>query len=367
MASLLHFYIGTYTTPILFGSGEKIRAEGEGIYRFSYDPSTRVFTPAAVAAKTENPSFVTRSPSGRYLYAVNELPEWEGRASGGVSSFLIDPETRDLALLNQRPSEGTDPCHICVSEKESHLFVSNFMSGSLSIFPLKPDGSLGPCRFFSQHRGKSLHPVRQASPHVHSVVFPPAGDLAYVSDLGLDRVMVYGCDFSRETFAQIPGLSLDAPPGSGPRHCVFSPSGVFCYVVCELSSSILVWGQKENGFILLQTLSTLPEGFSGRSTCADVLLSPDGAFLWATNRGHDSIVLFKRDPETGLLEKAGFTPSGGVTPRSFMMDPSGQYLAVANQESDNVVLFSVEEKTGLLHKEGEVSIPSPSCVCLYRS
>lgn len=365
MQADLLFYIGTYTTPIIFGSGERIRAEGKGIYSFSFNPATKKISKPLLLAQVPNPSFLALSPTGRYLYAVNELPSWEGLDSGGISAFSVDSAKGELTLLNQRPTGGCDPCHVCVNSKESHVYVSNFMSGSLSVFPISHDGSLKESSCFIQHEGSSINSIRQKSPHVHSVVFSGKEDFALVSDLGIDRVVAYRPDFLKGSLKEEPRLSLPIPPGSGPRHCVFSADGLFCYVICEMSSTLLVWGRNKDtdSFIHLQTVSTLPAGYTEHSTCADLCLSHDGSYLYASNRGHDSIAIFKRGPKSGLLRLIDIIPSGGKTPRSFSLDPTGNFLIVSHQLSDNIVIFEINQNTGLPQTVDEVFIPSPVCVC----
>jgi len=359
----MRVYVGTYTRPILFGSGKVLQGKGEGIYLYTMDPRSGKL---AFHSLTEavNPSYVAFSSDGRFLYAVNELKSFQGEHSGAVSAFSIDRDG-GLALLNQRPTRGTDPCHLSVDKSGSWVFVANFMSGSVCVFPAKRDGSLGEASDFVQHQGSSVDPARQRGPHAHSVTYDDSARLLFVPDLGLDRLVVYELEPRQGRLKVRDDLAAAVKPGSGPRHLVLHPNGEYAYLINELDSTItaLALNRTRGALTSIQTVPTLPEGFHGPSTCADVQVTPDGAFLYGSNRGHDSVVAYRIDGATGTLSLIGHTLTGGRTPRSFAVDPGGRFLLVANQDTDTVVTFAVDQRTGKPEQTGHVTeVPTPVCV-----
>jgi 6-phosphogluconolactonase len=357
-------YVGTYTEPIQFGTGRVLRGKGGGIYLFRLDGASGALEPLGTTPAT-NPSYLALDPTGRCLYAVNELKTYGGQPSGTVSAFSVDSATGALKFLNRRLTGGTDPCHVVVSPSGSHVFVANFMSGSVCVLPVHADGSLGEASGFVQHRGSSVDPIRQAGPHAHSVTLDPGGRFALVPDLGLDEVMIYRVDARRGTLepADVPWIATR--PGAGPRHVAFHPAGSFAYLINELDSTVvaLSYDGWTGALRELQTVPTLPEGFEGPSTCADVQVSPSGAFLYGSNRGHDSLAIFVIDPLAGRLGLVGHELTRGRTPRSFGIDPTGRFLLVANQDSDTIVTFRVHASLGTLEPTGHVApVPTPVCV-----
>jgi 6-phosphogluconolactonase len=266
---------------------------------------------------------------------------------------------------NKQPTLGTDPCHIEINSKGTELFVSNFMSGSICVLPVRPDGSIGELSQFIQHTGSSINPQRQSSPHVHSLIFSPDEQYAFVPDLGLDKLMIYKTNSGSSplTESEIPYFQTE--PGAGPRHGAFNPSGEYFYLINELNCTILVLSnnKKSGGFSNLQSVSSLPEGVDvvGNS-CADIHITPDGRFLYGSNRGHNSLILYGINEQSGLLEYIGCQPCGGRTPRNFVIDPSGNYLLCANQDSDDITVFKIDQKNGLLKEITKCHIPTPVCV-----
>jgi 6-phosphogluconolactonase len=368
MASDVLVYVGTYTEPIRFGTGRVLQGKGEGIYVYRLDQASGALEPLSQTEST-NPSYLALDPTGRFLYAVNELKTYEGQASGTVSAFAVDGATGALQLLNRRLTGGTDPCHVVVNRDGTHVFVANFMSGSVCVLPVCDDGSLGEASDFIQHRGWSCDPVRQAGPHAHSVTLDPANRFALVPDLGLDRLLVYGFDRRRGTLAPADVPWIVTTPGAGPRHVAFHPGGAFAYLINELDSTVLALSYDATTGMLKerQTVPTLPDGFEGTSTCADVHVSRSGAFLYGSNRGHDSLVIYAIDPPTGRLTYVGHEPTRGRTPRSFGIDPASRFLLVANQDSDAIVTFRVDPSTGTLAPTGRVTpVPTPVCVTFLR-
>ncbi len=368
MTDALLVYVGTYTEPIRFGSGKVLQGKGEGIYFFWMDRSSGAMEPAGQATGVANPSYLAFDPTRRFLYAVNELKTCEGRPGGSVSAFAVDPGTGRLGFLNRRPTGGADPCHLAIDRKGAYVLVANFMSGSICVLPVRADGSLGEASHIVQHQGSSIDPLRQRGPHAHSVTLDEANRFAFVPDLGLDKLMVYRLDAGRGRLEphDVPWIAVK--PGAGPRHLAFHPSGRFAYLINELDSTILALSYDgESGTLkALQRISTLPANFSGESTCADVQVAPSGGFLYASNRGHDSIAAFRIDRRTGGLTGVDHWPTGGKTPRHFGIDPSGRFLLAANQDTDTIVTFRIDEQTGSLRPTGHVTqVPTPVCVKFF--
>src|SRR5208283_3588528 len=358
-------FVGTYTDPILFGTGKILQGKGEGIYVYRLDPSSGALEFVSKTSGITNPSYLAFDATQTYLYAVNELKVYAGKPTGTVSAFAVDQQTGKLKFLNRQPTYGTDPCHVVVDRQRTHALVANFMSGSVCVLRVSDNGSLEEASDFIQHQGSSIDPVRQQGPHAHSVTLDPSNRFALVPDLGLDKLMVYRFDAKRGTLEANAVPWIKMKPGAGPRHICFDPGGRFAYLVNELDSTIAVlsYDGRAGTFEHLQTVPTLPEGFGGESTCADIQVSSSGTFVYASNRGHDSIVIYQIDPLTGKLSHVGHEPTQGKTPRSFGIDPSGRFLLVANQDSDSVVTFRIDADSGKLQPTGHVAqVPTPVCV-----
>jgi len=346
-------YVGTYTDH-----GSK------GIYAFRFDSSTGKLTSLGLAAEAAEPSFLTVDSRGRFLYAANETLNYNGQPTGAVSAFAIPPKTGKLALLNQVSSRDEGPAHITLDRTGKYAFVSNYTLGSVAVFPVLKDGRLGEATSFVQHKGSSVNPQRQKGPHAHAVALSPDNRFAVVADLGLDQLLVYPFDAAKGTLGAKPQI-VRASPGAGPRHLVFSADGQFLYVINELQSTVVAYSYNVvTGTLLqLQTISTLAKGFSGNSTAAEIEISPSGKFLFASNRGDDSIAVFAIDLHTGTLTQVETDRTGGKTPRNFAIDPTGSWLLAANQDSDQIVVFRIDGKTGHLVRTGEVpQVPSPTCL-----
>jgi 6-phosphogluconolactonase len=357
-------YVGTYTERILFGTGEVYQGKGQGIYRFALDPDTGRLQPCGLTPGVLNPSFLALDPRRGFLLAVNELEEFEGQATGTLSAFAVDPADGSLTLLSRQPTRGTDPCHVVMESGGRYALVSNYMSGSLSVLPLAADGRLGEAVGFAQHEGRGPHPLRQRGPHVHSVTLLPGEGTILVADLGLDRLVAYRFDpESGELEADAAG-GLQLPPGAGPRHLALHPDERHAYLVNELNSTVVALQCDSRGRVaLLDTCPTLPQGFSGQNIAADIHLTPDGRFLYVSNRGHDSIATYAVEPGSGRLRHVGHTSAQGRTPRNFAVVPEGGLLLVANQDSDLLVSFRIDLETGGLEPTGHVAeVPNPVCV-----
>jgi 6-phosphogluconolactonase len=350
-------FVGTYTG----GAGNS-----KGIYRFDFDPATGQLTHRALAAEINNPSFLAIHPNHRFLYAVGELESFEGKKnSGAISAFAIDPKTGDLKLLNQRPSGGAGPCHLIVDKKGGHVLAANYSGGSVCVIPIDDDGQLGQATAFKQHVGSSVNKQRQEGPHAHSINLDAANRFAVVADLGLDKVMIYKYDAGKGTLTPNDPSATDITPGSGPRHFAFHPDGRHAYVINELTSTVTAMDyDAEHGVLKpIQTISTLPADFRGETTCAEVQVHPSGKFLYGSNRGHDSIAVFRIDSESGRLTAAGHQSQEIKTPRNFGIDPTGSFLIVANQDSNSMVVFRINGETGELTPGGtKVEVPMPVCV-----
>ena len=347
-------YVGTYTSR---GS--------EGIYAYRYDPLTGDLSPLGVVAHTENPTFLAISPNKKYLYAANEVAEIDGQPGGAVSAFSIDPDTGALTFLNRQPSCGKGPCHVTVDKTCQYVLVANYSSGSASILPIQEDGRLGEASDFVQHEGFGPNERRQQGPHAHSVTLSPDNRFAFVADLGLDKIMIYQLDLAEGKLRPNDPPWAETYPGAGPRHFVFHPSTKYAYIINEMGSSVtaFAYDAARGALSELQTLSTLPDSFGGRNTCADIHVSASGRFLYGSNRGHHSIAIMSIDPHTGRLTPIGHESTRGKTPRNFGLDPSGAFLLAANQDTNNIFAFQVNQETGELTQTGDdTKVPAPVCV-----
>ena len=349
-------YVGTYTE-----NGSK----SKGIYAYRYDAATQELTSLGLAAETTNPSWIAIHPNGRFLYAVNEVQNYKTANSGGVSAFSIDRATGKLTLLNEVRSRGADPCHISVDHTGQFLLVANYTGGNIAAFPILSNGKLGDASAFVQHTGHGPNLKRQEGAHAHSIDLSPDDRFAIVDDLGLDELLVYKFDATRGMLAVNDPPYAKLEPGAGPRHFALHPTGQFAYVISELRSTVTAFSAdlKTGAFHPLQTISALPNDFKGENDDAEIEVHPSGRFLYASNRGHDSITIFAIDPSKGTLGLVDYTPTRGKTPRSFEIDPTGTLLFAENQESNNIVVFRIDQKNGKLAATGKVlEVSQPVCV-----
>ncbi len=358
-------YVGTYSEPILFGTGQVLQGQGKGIYAFRLNADAGALTPVSVSEGIRNSSYLAFHPTRQFLYCVNEFKEFEGKASGAVSAFRIDRTSGKLEFINMKASRGTDPCHLIVDATGRNLLIANFASGSVCVLPIGPDGSLGDATDFKQHEGSSIDPKRQAGPHAHAVEIDKQNRFVFVPDLGMDKVIIYR--FDPETGRLTPNEKapfVASAPGAGPRQLVFHPSGKFAYLINELNSTMTAYRYYPATGALeeLETLPTLPAGFSQHSTCAEVQIHPSGRFLYGSNRGHDSIVIYALGGD-GRMSIVGHESTRGKIPRNFEVSPDGRYLAAANQDSNNIVMFRIDASTGKLTPTGSVvEAGTPICV-----
>jgi 6-phosphogluconolactonase len=352
-AGELLVYVGTYTT-----------GKSEGIYLYRLNLSSGELKHVATTSRVVNPSFLALAPGRRYLYAVNEVEDFEGKKSGAVSSFAVDQRTGELRLLNQQPSLGADPCYVDVDAAGRFVLIANYTGGNVAVFPVQRDGSLGQATDMKQARGSSVNRERQEGPHAHCILLDSANRFAYSCDLGTDKIMIFRFDARNGKLLPNKPPWVQTKPGEGPRHLAFHPSGKYVFVLNELHSTVTAFTRDpEKGSLKeLQTLTTLPKDFTGTNTSADIHVSPDSRFLYCSNRGHDSIAIFGINPRGGL-SPIGHESTRGMTPRNFAIDPTGAFLLVANQKSDNIVVFRLDQRTGRLSSTGQTAeVPSPVCL-----
>ncbi len=345
-------YIGT--------TGGQPPTQGKGIYVCKFDPASGTLTTPELAVETKRPSFVALHPNGKFLYAVHE-------SSGGIGAvaFSIDRATGKLTEINEQPSGGQGPCFVAVDATGKTLLIANYGSGALASLPIAEDGSLQAPVSVIQDQGTGPNPKRQAGPHAHSFNVDPSNHWAIGCDLGTDQVLVFKLDAATATLTPADPPFVMTHPGTGPRHLAFSPDGKFAYVIGELGNTItaFAWDAANGKLSELQAISTLPEGYAKDSFCAEVRVHPNGKFLYASNRGDDSISLFLIDPSTGMLTLKGQTKTGGHFPRNFNLDPTGQWLIAANEYSNDLFVFRIDQTTGELQATGHrVESPAPSCV-----
>jgi 6-phosphogluconolactonase len=346
--------------PVYFGTYTSGKNSSKGIYRSVLDTETGELSAPVLAAEAENPSFIEIHPGGKFLYAVSESGD-----AGTVSAFAIDPDTGNLKLLNSRPSGGSGPCHVNIDRSAKNVLVTNYGSGSASVIPIKSDGSLAEPTGFVQHEGASVNPQRQNGPHAHSVNLSPDNRFAFVADLGLDKIMIYKLNVEKGTITANDPAFAKVKPGAGPRHFAFGIDGRYAYVINELDGTVTAFAYEPASGTLteIQSITTLPDGFAGSSSCAEVRVHPSGRFLYGSNRGHDSIAVYRIDPAKGTLTFVEHERAGIKTPRNFNIDPTGKFCLVANQDGNSVIVFRIDQKTGALEPTGhKISIGRPVCI-----
>jgi 6-phosphogluconolactonase len=355
---VLSVYIGTYTKgPLSGGNGRS-----QGIYRTTFDPTTGRLSDIELAAACDNPSYLAVHPNGRFLYAVNEVDDFDGQRSGAVSAFAIEP-SRGLRLVDRRSSHGADPCHLSLTRSGRHLLVANYHGASVSSYLIDGDGCLRDAGTV-RHQGAGPHP-NQTAPHPHYAAEGWEPGLVYVADLGLDRVLLYRLDEATGALTAAEPAFASLHPCAGPRHLAFAPHGRFAYVNNELASAVTVLSRNPltNALADVQTIGTLPPEYHGKNDTAEIALTPDGRFAYVSNRGHDSLALFSVDASDGRLSARGHVATGGSCPRDFKLDPAGRFLLVENQRSDSIVVFAIDRATGALGEtESVLAVPTPVCL-----
>ncbi|WP_206028518.1 lactonase family protein [Thalassoroseus pseudoceratinae] len=351
---------------VYFGTYTRGDSASEGIYLSRLDLTTGELSKPELAAKLPNPSFLEFHPNKKFAYAVSEMANFEGKKTGAVTALAIDSQTGKLTELNRKPSGGVGPCHVSVDAKGTTVFVANYGAGSCASLPIEDDGSLQDPATVMQHEGSSVNPRRQKGPHAHSINLDPANKHAYVCDLGLDQVLIYGFDPNTSELTKNDPPFAKIEPGSGPRHFAFHPNGKTAYINGEMTMTVvtLEYDADTGGMTPVQTLSTMPEKHNGTNlSTAEVRVHPSGKFVYVSNRGHHTIAIFRVNPDTGKLSAVGHASTRGETPRNFNITPDGKFLLAANQDSDDVAVFTIDQETGKLDPVGEpVSVPMPVCV-----
>jgi 6-phosphogluconolactonase len=352
MAPILDIWVGAYADR-----------NDVGITMLQLDTSSGQLTKRSEFKGIDNPSFLTTDKQGRYLHVVSEVMETEGHATGELVTFELPRDSSEaLHEVTSHHTLGGAPCFVMMDASEQYIAVSNYMGPSVTIYSLTEDGIPGPASVRFRHTGSGPNAERQEMAHPHSAVFSPDGQYLFVPDLGLDKIMVYAFDVAGQQWVGHDAVSL--APGAGPRHFKFHPSGEAAYVVNELDCTVTRFTYEQPGLLVKQeSLTTLPDSFSGESTCAELVISPDGRYLYASNRGHDSLAIMKLNEQSGQLEAAGFVSTRGRVPRNFALTPDGKWLLAANQESNSLVLFSVDAQSGYPVYAGvELVISKPVCV-----
>jgi 6-phosphogluconolactonase len=345
-------YVGTYTD-----------GTSRGIYRFAFDPASGRASAPVLAGEAKSPSFLALHPSGRFLYAVSEVGDFGGAATGAVLAFAIDAKSGDLKLLNAQPSAGAAPCHLVIDKGGRNLLVANYGGGNVALLRIGADGALAPPSSVQAHAGQGPNTTRQQKPHAHGIYLDPAERFAFAPDLGADRVFVYRFDAERGSLA--PHGAGELEPGAGPRHMAFHPAAPHAYVINELANTITRFGYdaRKGTLTRAESTNTLPAGFAGTSYTAEIEASPDGRFLYGSNRGHDSLVVFKIDATTGRLALAGHAPVGGSWPRHFKLDATGRVLLAAHQRGGTLAFFRLDAATGMPSPLGSsLALDRPACV-----
>jgi 6-phosphogluconolactonase len=352
--------VGARTAVVYFGTYTGRDGGSRGIYRSVLDLETGELSDPVLAAEARNPSFLEMHPNGRYLYAVSE-----SGGAGSVSACAIEAASKELRLLNQRPSGGAGPCHVSIDRAGKNVLVANYGGGSASVIPIRPDGSLGEPTGHVQHEGSSVNPKRQSKPHAHSINVSPDDRFAFVADLGLDKIMIYRFDVQGGTIVPNDPSFTTVAPGAGPRHFAFHPNGRHAYVINELDCTITAFAYDADTGALteIQTVPTRPDDFEGANTCAEVRVHPSGRFLYGSNRGHDSIAVYRIDAPAGTLTLVEHESRDIETPRNFNIDPSGTFCLVANQGADSVVVFRIDQETGALAPtDRTITVGRPVCI-----
>ena len=345
-----YLYVGTYT-----------RKTSEGIYVYRFNTKTGDFTSVSIAKGVSNPCFLAISADKRFLYANG------GMTGDTARAFAIEKSSGKLTLLNSQATDGKGGAHIAVDKTGKWVIVGNYGSGSLGVLPTETDGSLGKVSQVIQHEGKSIDSERQTKPYVHSINIAPNNKDVFVPDLGTDKIVTYSLD--AKTGQLTPGNPpfTTVTPGSGPRHFTFHPNGKFAYVVQEMGATITGFNYSTGKLAAFQTVNMLPEAYTGRKWAADIHISPDGKFLYGSNRAHESLVIFSIDQKTGQLTLVGHQPVNGKTPRNFAIDPTGNFVLVANQDSDNITIFKRDRQTGKLTFTGkQIMVSMPVCLLLMQ-
>ena len=348
-------YVGTYTDD----------GRSDGIYLIRIDGRSGQLRLAGSAAAGANPSFLAIHPNGRVLYAVNELEQYNGRATGAVGAFAIAGDTGALTNLGEEPSEGGAPCFVSVDGSGRVVLIANYVGGSVALLPIQSDGVLAPATSVVKHTGSGPNADRQNEPHAHCIVADPSNRFALAADLGADRVFVYRLDLDGKSLRHVEAGDAVMRAGAGPRHIAFHPTLPLLFVACELDSTVvsLRFENARGALSPLETRSTVPAGWIGTNYPADIHIAPSGRTLYVSNRGHNSLAVFSVAEATGALSLVQLVPTGGDWPRNFSLDPTGRWVLVANQRSNSIIVFGRDEESGKLTSTRQrIALPSPVCL-----
>lgn len=351
-------YIGTYTS----------NSKSEGIYVYKLNLSNGQLSPHKIVKGAVDPSYLAIDKEHRWLYAVNETEEYEGKKSGAVSAYSIDEKTGDLTFLNKQPSLGGAPCFVSVSDNGKFALLANYVGGNIASFSIEKDGELGAAIDLKQHFGSGANKNRQDSPHAHSITLDAKNNYAIACDLGIDKAVIYKFDAkSGKLQTNEAQTFFQTKAGAGPRHFVFHPNQKFAFLINELDSTIisLKYDGEKGVLSEIQTVKTIPTNYAraADNSGADIHVSPDGKFLYGANRGHNSIVSYRINEQNGTLEYVENVSTEGKTPRNFAIEPTGNFLLVANQNSDSIIVFRIDKTTGKIAKTGFTAIvPKPVCL-----
>jgi len=352
------FLIGTNTT------GANASAS-RGIYSAVLNAADGTIADLKLAAEVPTPSFLAHHPTHDVIYAVVGAAEFNGESGGGIVAFSRDASTMEWKPLSNQAVGGQNPCHLALDPTGQIVITANYGDGTVSVFPVRADGSLGPRSQLIQHTGSGPNESRQKGPHPHGITFSPDSRLVFVPDLGIDQIKIYDVDASGARLTPAQPDAVDLPSGAGPRHFVFSPDGKHAYSINELDSTITVfaWDSAKAVLAALASVSTLPTDWTGKNSTAEIAVHPSGQFVVGSNRGHDSLAVFKRDTTTGMLSPLSVVACGGEKPRSFSFSPDGHWVVVANQSSNTLTTFAFDAATGALTPTGHsADVGMPVCV-----
>ncbi|MFO0979572.1 MAG: lactonase family protein [Planctomycetaceae bacterium] len=358
MADKVRIYIGTYTEGL-----------SKGVYTCEFDDEAGTLSEPVLAAELKNPSFLAIHPSGKFVYAVNEISEGPGRGQGGVTALKVNGDGT-LTKINDQVSEGGAPCHCNVDATGKNLLAANYVGGNVVVFPINEDGSLGPVSCNMQHEGSSVDKSRQEGPHAHSINLSSDNRFAYAADLGIDKIMIYQLDAEKHTLAPSNPPAALVTPGGGPRHFAIHPSGNFAWTNNEMTMVVTGFRRdaQTGALFAIQEISTIPGGYNGRKSTAECLVHPTGKFLYVSNRGHETITAYSIDQETGLLKYLENEQTGGKEPRNFYIEPKGKWLLAENQNSDSVFVFGIDQETGMLNPTGRsITVGKPVCIRMLQA
>ncbi len=361
MANDIYFYCGTYTSRLGHVEGQ---AKGIGIG--TLNTQTGEIKIIGSSPDIVDSSHLCLSKDKSMLYSISETQRYKEKKDGYLTIFSVDPKTKSLTQKGTISSYGVGPAYVSLDQTGNYLLLANYVAGNVVVYPIKNNGMLDKASSNHMHKGKSINPDRQQQPHPHAIVASPDNKFVYVPDLGIDKIVAYEFDDKSGNLSPRPDLDVKTTPGGGPRHFVFHPSGKFAYVDLELTSKTVAYKYDNGKLTEIGTYSTIPDEYKKETTTAEIRVSPNGKFLYVSNRGHDSIIVYKINQDDGTLKPIQIISTEGKTPRNFNLDPSGNFLIAANQDSHSLISYRVDEKTGTLTPTGhKLKTPSPVLICFY--